>query len=436
MNEKYLKFLNEKGIKATAEKTIEVLLSEKSAEELAGLHNEYQDVQRKEIEKLIEEKASKEDILALKEELMAQHNEFFNKNMEILQEQAKANSLTLKKLTEREKEVKANATPFETLHKTLTDNKEEIKGLRESGKTLEFKVATMLNSTNISGGNVPIEQRIAGLDIIPSRRIRLLDIVSRGVADSNLISWVSQANKDGAAGGTTEGALKNQLDFDLVVDSQALKKRTAFIKVSDEMKDDISFITTEINNELTRELLKDIENQVYQGDDIGNNLNGIKSTAVAFAAGTFGLTVDNANIVDVLRVAMNQIRIAEQGEPTFILMHPSDVTSLKLVKVGSSDNRYIDELQLVGGNLTLDGIPIIETTLVTQDDYLVGNFSLATLWDRGSIDIQMGLDSDDFTKNLMTIRAEWRGLIIVKTNERSAFVEGDFTTDKAALETA
>jgi len=116
-------------------------------------------------------------------------------------------------------------------------------------------------------------------------------------------------------------------------------------------------------------------------------------------------------------------------------MNPSDVTSLKLVKVGSTDDRYIDQLQLVAGQLSLDGVNIIESTLVAQDDYLVGNFDLATIYDRGMVEMSVGYENDDFTKNLVTILAEWRGLVVVKNNDRTAFVKGDFTTDKAALET-
>ena len=201
------------------------------------------------------------------------------------------------------------------------------------------------------------------------------------------------------------------------------------------MKDDISFMESELNNELSRELIKVIETQVYEGDDSALQLNGIRTVATAFAAGTFATSIDNANIVDVLRVAMNQILIADHDPATFVLMHPSDVTFLKTKKVGSTDERYINQLQDIAGQLLIDGVPIIATTLVTQDEYLVGNFALATVWDKGSINIEMGLDSDDFTKNLMTLRAEWRGAVVVKTNERSAFIKGDFTTDKAALET-
>jgi len=87
----------------------------------------------------------------------------------------------------------------------------------------------------------------------------------------------------------------------------------------------------------------------------------------------------------------------------------------------------------VGDTLTLDGVPIIQTTLVTVDEYLVGSFDLSTVYDKGGMSIEVGRDSDDFTKNLVTVLAEWRGLVIVKNNDRTAFVKGDFATDIAAI---
>jgi HK97 family phage major capsid protein len=293
----------------------------------------------------------------------------------------------------------------------------------------------MLGSTNVSGGNVPVEQRLPGFDLIPSRRPRLLDIVSRGTADSNIISWVSQANKEGAVGQTAEGALKNQIDFDLVVNTESLKKTTGYIKISEEMLTDISFIESEINNELMREILKAVELQVYSGDGTGNNLNGILTQATAFAAGTFALSVDNANLADVLTVAANQIKLAEHDAPNYILLNPSDVTALKLIKASATDKRYVDRLVMVAGEMSLDGIPILETTLVTQDTYLIGDFRMATVFDKGMVDIKVGYENDDFTKNLVTILAEWRGLNIIKTNQTTAFVTGTISTDAAALET-
>ncbi len=403
----------------------------KSAEEMAGLYNEFNEKTQTELNEAIEAKASKEDIVSLEKSLKDNQAE----QMKALNSTLKEYGVAIKKLSTDEKAAKAGESV--SIFKSLEANKEGLVSIKEgNAKSIQFKAAAdMLISTNVSGGNVPVEQRIPGMNALASRQVRLLDIVSRGTAESNVISWVSQANKDGAAGGTAEGALKNQIDFDLVVSSETVVKRTAFIKVSDEMVDDISFMASEINNELMRELLKDVEAQVYEGNGTAPNLNGIRTVATAFAAGTFAGTVDNANLVDVLRVAINQVKIANQDMPNFILLHPSDVTALKMIKVGSADDRYIDQLQMVAGQLSLDGVSIIESTLVTQDEYLVGAFNLATVYDKGSISIEVGLDGDDFTKNLRTVRAEWRGACVVKTNDRGSFIAGDITTDKAALET-
>ena len=201
------------------------------------------------------------------------------------------------------------------------------------------------------------------------------------------------------------------------------------------MLDDIDFIESEIRAELFRELLKDVESTAYNGNGTAPNLNGVYTVAPTFAAGTFANTVDNANEVDVLVVAMNQIAIAEQERPTAIMMHPSDVTKLKLIKVSGTDKRYIDRLVMVAGMLNLDGVPIIETTLVTAGQFLMGDFNMAGLYDKGEVRIEIGLDADDWTKNLRTILAEWRGALVVKNNDRTAFVKGVFATAKAALET-
>jgi len=421
---KFESFLAEKGIS-------KVDFTAKSAEELAGLYNEYNEKKAEELSKAIELKASKEDIDSLKSEIKEGQLE----QMKSLNDVLKAHGVAIKKLSEKESSAKTDE--LETVAKGLQANKEGILALKTSKSgAISFKVAgDMLGSTNVSGGNVPVEQRLAGLDTIASRTPRLLDIVSRGTAESNIISWVSQANKDGQAGGTAEGVTKNQIDFDLVVTSETLKKRTAYIKISEEMVEDIAFIQSEINNELIRELLKDVEAQVFGGDGTGTNLNGIKTVASAFSAGVFALTVDNANEADVLTVASDQIKVAEHDAPNYIMMHPSDLTKLKLIKTSTTDKRYIDRLAMVAGQMSLDGIQILETTLVPIGEYLIGNFALSTVYDKGSIRVEVGRDGNDFTKNMITVLAEWRGLNIVKTNQRSAFVAGVFATNKASLET-
>lgn len=422
---KFELFLQTKGI--TQEQ-----FATKSAEDMAGLYNEFNANVSKEIEELVNTKADKEAIEKMVNDLRDSQME----QMKNLNEALKEIGLQIKASKEGNSTVKESS-----VKEALKSNVEAIKGLKDSPSapwvSMEVKaVGTMLESANVSGGNVPVEQRIAGMNAIASRRVRLMDLVSRGRATSNIISWVYQSGKEGSAGGTAEGDTKNQIDFNLVVASQSVVKRTAFIKVSTEMLDDIDFIESEINNELLRELNKDIELTAYSGNGTAPAMNGVRTTATAFSAGDFALAIDNANEADVLVVAINQIAIADQPEPTAILMHPTDVAKLLVIKVSATDKRYVDRLQMIAGQLSLDGIPIIKTTLVTAGTYLVGAFNLATLYDLGTLSVQMGIDGNDWTKNLRTIIAEYRGAMVVKNNDRTAFVKGTFATDKAALETA
>ncbi len=423
---KFESFLTEKGINKEQ-------FTAKSAEEMAGLYNEYNEKNATLLTELVEK--GQEDNAEVIKSLRKEITENQIAQAKALNETLKQHGLMIKKLSEQEKVDGAGVV--NSVRKGLDLNKEELVKMKgNKNVSISFKAAgTMLLSTNVSGGNVPVEQRLEGLNPIASRQIRLLDVVQRGTAESNVISWVYQANKDGAAGGTAEGAIKNQLDFDLVVNSETVKKRTAFIKVSEEMLDDVSYMESEIRNELVRELLKDVESQVYGGDGTGTNLNGISTVATAFAAGVFAGTVDNANSADVLTVAMNQIQVAEQGMANFAMVHPNTITELKLIKTSETDRRYIDRLAMVAGQLSLDGVTLVPTTLIPDGEYLIGNFDLATVYDKGDLRIEVGRDSDDFTRNLVTVLAEWRGLCIVKNNDRTAFVKGDFATDKAALET-
>jgi hypothetical protein len=417
------------------------------AEKQAELYNDYNEQTQKELEAAIEAKASKEDIQEMQEAI----EKNTNSQMLALNKVLKDQGIALKRVMDNSATAKAESFGS-SLIKGLRDNLEKLKSMNGNqadentaksnsfsfiakGTLVDKAVGDMTIAGNVTG-EVPAAQYVAGLNTVASRQVRLLDVLTRGSIASNLVRWVYQTNQEGAAGQTTEGAAKNQIDFDLAVGSEDVVKTTAFIKVSDEMIEDIDFMSSEINNELMRELMKAIELGAYSGAGSTNTLHGVSTVATAFAAGTFALSIDNANQVDVLTVAANQIAIAEQGTPNYIMMHPSDVTTLKMVKVSTTDKRYVERLAMVAGDLSLDGIPIVATTLVTAGTYLIGDFTRAFMLQRSGVNIQVGLDSDDFTKNFRTVRAEWRGVVYVKNNDRTAFVKGVFATDQAALETA
>ncbi len=328
-----------------------------------------------------------------------------------------------------------------TVEKALAEYAEDFKNSKEGKHTFKFDLnlkaaGDMTLSGNVSGGTMPQAQRLEGVNDIAERTVVTYGLIPKLNTDRNTIEWVYESGQDGTIDGTAEGAAKDQIDNDFVVTSVALVKRAAYFKVSTEMLDDVSFMAGWLRNKLIVRLFLDIDNQCLNGNNAAPNLNGVINQATAFAAGTFANTVDNANDVDSLVVGVNQIKIANQGVNNLtIQMNPSDVTALKLEKLSTTDKRYVERLMMVAGSLSLDGVPIVENVNITAGDFLIGDFSKATIVQKSSISVEVGLDGNDFTKNMRTILAEWRGQCFIQNNDTTAFVTGTFATTNAALET-
>lgn len=379
----------------------------------------------------VEKSASADDIKSIQDSIQGNLKSIKDELLDI----AKKQGLEIQHIKDAVN--KPSVQKADSLRDMLESNSETLKAFKSGvrAENLQLKVPGSMSLSGNTTGQIPQAFRIAGANEVPQRQVRFLNLLQQGSITSNLVEWVYQANEDGTAGSTAETAAKNQIDFDLVVASQRVEKYTAYIKVTDEMITDVDYLESLINRQLSRKLLQAVESDAYAGNGTTPNLNGVRTVSTAWAAGASAASVDNANIVDVLRVGVTQILLAEQPMPDYILMNPADVLALKQIKVSTTDKRYIDALQMIAGDMLLDGIPIIQTTLVSQDDFLIGNSELAQMLTKEGISIEVGYDGNDFTTNFRTIRAEWRGVVFVQNNDRTAFVAGDFTTAKAALET-
>lgn len=414
----------------TAETTLEQFLVMQGVENFDELPEEQQ----------AELVAMYQDELAKLASMLEEENKGLKSEIKVVKNQMEVGFKEISTKLEKMNSISKIAKSFsQELRASLEANKEALKSLKEKGEgRVSFKAVGNMTFANVSGGNVPVEDRMEGLNTIASRDTKFLNVLQTRSTSSNVISWVAQASKEGAAGQTAEGALKNQIDFDLVVSSENVKKTTAFIKISNEMLDDTDWMQSEIEAELNRELYKAIEATAFSGNGSSANLRGVNTVATAFAitGADFNAPIDNANEVDVLVAGNLQIELAEQGSANYAFLNPRDVASLKVAKVSGTDKRYIDRLQAIGSSLLLDGVTkIVPTTLVPAGTFLMGNFDKAFLVEKDGVKYDLGYENDDFTKNFVTLRAEWRGAVVVKTNDRTAFVKGTFSTAIASLET-
>ena len=85
------------------------------------------------------------------------------------------------------------------------------------------------------------------------------------------------------------------------------------------------------------------------------------------------------------------------------------------------------------GEMRIAGMRVISSTYIAQDKYIVGDLSKLNVRFRDNISMSVGLDADDFTRNMVTILAEARLVSYVKNNQKPAFVVGNILADVAAI---
>lgn len=419
----------------------------KSAEQIEKMTA--QEVQSYYVAKMTHEKGEMEAKITdienrLDSEKEAKEIEVLKEGLEAMKVSAKEQGLLLTRVKNSLDSVGAISAVDGTIEKALSENAENFKNAKNSREEFAFEldikaVSDMTFAANLSGGNMPQAQRLDGINDIAERVAQTYGRIPKMQTNANTIDWVYETLQEGAAAGTAEGVIKNQIDNNFVVTSVSLLKQTAYFKVSTEMLADVSFMGAWLRNKLITRLFLRIDSQVLVGGGTGTDLNGLYTQATAFAAGTFATgsanQIDNANQADVLVVAALNIRTANHMGSLTIFMNPTDVAVLKTVKLSATDKRYVDRLMMMGSTLSLDGMPIVETTAMTAGNYLIGDMSKALIAERSGISVEVGLDSGDFLKNMRSILAEWRGEVIIENNDTTAFVKGVFATDAAAMET-
>lgn len=357
------------------------------------------------------------DIKAMKEELTSLQD----KRTEAITKALSAQGVAIEKMAMKSNKVES-VSP-------LAEKAEALKSMKENGSGRVMITKAMTTATNFptytQGMVDPTVTRIV------ERRPFIQNLLSaRTLAGTGNVIYFEQDARVGDAGVTGEGLLKNSNDYDLVEVRKSAKKVTAYTKASMELINDIPFMESLINEDLMKRVALKVDDQVLTGSGVGANLEGIFTSATPFVAGTFAVSVANANRYDVLAIAITQV-YSNNFVPNYILLNPIDVAQMDVTK--GTDGHYVLPAFVSNDGKEVKSTPIILNNGIPVGEYMVMDSTAAEVYTREGINVSIGYENDDFTKNMVTVMAEWRGLCIVKSNNAGAFVKGVFATDIAAI---
>jgi HK97 family phage major capsid protein len=319
----------------------------------------------------------------------------------------------------------------DALVKTYTDNVKQISESIEKGSriTLDVKVDTTIDGDYT--GNVALSVLEPGVNRIarPIRRIR--EISNVGSTTSKFVTYIQQTQNVTPGEGTlwvNEAGPKfnGQVKYEEI--SEEVKKIAAYIKVSKEMLADLAFVRSEINTELMEAIEQNIDFSLVNGAG-GVDLNGLLGNIPNFSAGTFAGTIPGANIMDLIRICKAQIEAAN-FVPTHVVLNPEDVAKIELTKTSTGEYTYP---AFWDANMRVAGLVVVSSNNITAGTMIVGDFTKFNIKFREDMNMSVGYENDDFTRNMVTILCEARLVAYVKGNDVNAFVQSDIATDIALI---
>lgn len=290
-------------------------------------------------------------------------------------------------------------------------------------------ISSLTTDANGSAGDLIVPQRVDGIITPAQRRMTIRDLLTPGNTASNAIQYVKETGFTNSAATVSEtsGATKAQSEIKFDIVTTPVTTIAHWVLATKQILDDVPQLRSYIDGRLRYGLEYVEEGQMLNGGGTGTDLNGIYTQATPYSAPT--TLPAPVTSIDVLRLAMLQAFLAELP-PTGHVLHPTNWAEIELVK--DTTGRHIIGNPVNGGPSTLWRLPVVETPAMTVGKFLTGAFKLgAQIFDREEANVEISTeDSDNFRKNLVTIRAEERLALAVYRPE--AFIKGDLAAAATA----
>lgn len=278
---------------------------------------------------------------------------------------------------------------------------------------LEVKNTVTSDSTTVFPFQKP---GVIGGDFAPTSIRSLFRAIP---VSSNMVNSLREDSWTNSAAEVSQGGTKNQSDVVFEQYNVAIQTVAHWIKISNQLLADAPAVVAYIETRLRDGLAQRIDAQLLNGNGTTPNLSGLTDS------GNF--TAYTATSDDTLADAINRAKYtlwAIGNMPDTVIVNPADWGALERLK--TSDGVYLYGVPGTIAGVNPFGVQVVLSQHMGSGKFWIGNINnAAVLYNRSGAVIEMGYVNDDFTKNLITIRAEERlGLGVERP---SAALYGDFT---------
>jgi HK97 family phage major capsid protein len=243
---------------------------------------------------------------------------------------------------------------------------------------------------------------------------------------SNAIEFSKEASFTNSAAEAAEGAAKAESALTWSLVNMPVSTVAHWIKISRQLANDNRALAAYVDNRMRYGVQRRVETQLVNGNGTAPNISGFLDTgnftAHGYADAALGSVLKKLVLI---RKIMGDLEVAGYM-PDAIVLNPADWAQIEIDIMTATSNAVRVQVD-ANGVQRLFGVPVVKSVGMTADTFAVGAFAQhGTIYDRESVVVDMSeSDSDNFTKNLITLRAERR---LALTSEVPAAIRaGDLT---------
>jgi|Deesub1362B_J571_1020462.scaffolds.fasta_scaffold04386_3 HK97 family phage major capsid protein len=297
----------------------------------------------------------------------------------------------------------------QSLGSILTKNEAFLEGMKRGRlerteieiPNLKTVVTTQADAAN--GYPVP-PQQIGPVTGAPVDPVMWTSLSSMPVT-SNAIEIV-RGTLDDQSAPVAETAQKPQSDMTFTPDDLSVRTIATWVKASNQVLSDVPAMAAFIDAQLRMAINKRLDLQLLYGNGVSPNVKGFTTQGTAYVPGATDTLIDS-----LVRVAATLLARGASG--SVIGINAMTFADLILSKDSNGDyvvNPFTLITQILGARL-------VPSAAIAQGDFVgIGGPLGGTVGMRQAITIEMSTeDTDNFQKNLTTIRAECRAVAITQT---------------------
>lgn len=243
---------------------------------------------------------------------------------------------------------------------------------------------------------------------------------------SNAIEFTRENVFTNAAAEAAEGAAKAESSLTWTLVNMPISTVAHWIKISRQLAADAPQLAAYVNTRMRYGVNLKVETQIVAGDGTAPNISGILDTgnftAHGYANAALGSTLKKLVLIRKVLADSWAAGFPADG----IVLNPADWAAIEIDLLTTAAGQTLYSVS-EGGTPRLFGVPVVQSVGMTADNFAAGAFGQAYMvHNREGVVVDMSeSDSDNFTKNLITIRAERR--LALATERPAAVRAGDLT---------